>query len=268
MESASEERQVGWKQYRRYVDGALITAAGLGHADIVQLLLQGGALVNEGHGAVDPIVLFRAYSRAKREAMLVDMGENASWFNVYRQSDFAQAFRRDKALRRAVLKGHTQIVRLLLEAQAEIRDENDFLLRDAARFGHVDIVKLLLEAGADVHASRDDALTRAAIGGHVEVVLALLEAGADMRARKSMAYQGALDRRQTDVVRVFHSLVPARRPIDVVMERGWNAVDWVTVLNVVMTALLMYNFQPFRMAYLALVILYGNYPTGVEFTDL
>ncbi len=47
----------------------------------------------------------------------------------------------------------------------------------------VDMIKVLLDAGADVRANDDEALQWASNGGHAEVVRMLLNAGADVRTQ-------------------------------------------------------------------------------------
>ncbi len=51
----------------------------------------------------------------------------------------------------------------------------------AARYGHADVVRLLLDAGADVNAKdewNETALMFAAMSGHEDIVQLLTEAGA------------------------------------------------------------------------------------------
>ena len=60
------------------------------------------------------------------------------------------------ALINASENGYTKIVKVLLEAEADIHADNDNALRWAAEKGHTETVKVLLEAGADVHALDDD----------------------------------------------------------------------------------------------------------------
>jgi ankyrin repeat protein len=58
----------------------------------------------------------------------------------------------------------------------------DTALMWAAAAGHVDVVRLLIEAGADVRAVDDEGVTAlhlARANGHTEVAAALLAAGAD-----------------------------------------------------------------------------------------
>lgn len=95
------------------------------------------------------------------------------------------------ALVLAAAKGHTRVVRLLLERGADPSAKTRTgsyagerlplqALAVAAAHGHLDIVRLLLRAGAEVNHSityNQDALTAAAAGGHTEIVRELLTAG-------------------------------------------------------------------------------------------
>lgn len=84
----------------------------------------------------------------------------------------------------AVVKGHTCIVRMLLEAGIEpnssVWHETPALV-EAARQGHVDIVQVLIAAGANVNGGFYKVpLYAAAREGHLEVVRVLLDAGANI----------------------------------------------------------------------------------------
>lgn len=70
-----------------------------------------------------------------------------------------------------------EIVKLLLEAGADINAEDGAALEKASYFGLIEIVKLLLDAGADVYAGDHCALHSAEWEGHGEIVKLLLEKG-------------------------------------------------------------------------------------------
>ena len=88
----------------------------------------------------------------------------------------------------AAALGYLEVVRMLLEAGADMNAENQdrsTALMFAAHNGHLEVVQVLLEAGADKNAAKQDgatALMLAAEDGHLEVVQLLLEAGADKNA--------------------------------------------------------------------------------------
>lgn len=62
----------------------------------------------------------------------------------------------------------------------------------AAYNGHLPVVRLLLEAGADLHAATNDgetAVYAAALNGHLPVVQHLLESGAELQSMSHFASQ-------------------------------------------------------------------------------
>ncbi|KAL0639987.1 hypothetical protein Q9L58_000815 [Maublancomyces gigas] len=91
--------------------------------------------------------------------------------------------------------GHEEVVKMLIEAQANIDTLSSIhsgrtALQGAAGNGHQGIVRVLLDAGADVDASPSESVGRTALQaaaeyGHEEVVQMLLRAGADIEAPPS-----------------------------------------------------------------------------------
>jgi hypothetical protein len=90
----------------------------------------------------------------------------------------------NKALRMASRIGHTDIVRLLLQAGADVHARKDMALRAASEYGRKDIVRVLLQAGAKMQ-TYDNPLVLASRYGHTEVVRLLLDAGTDCRVLES-----------------------------------------------------------------------------------
>lgn len=71
---------------------------------------------------------------------------------------------------------------ILLNAGANVHEDNDALLRDAAFAGNTQIVKLAFEYGANVRANNDEAL-KSALGNSIrapEIICMLIERGANV----------------------------------------------------------------------------------------
>jgi len=111
--------------------------------------------------------------------------------------------RDDYALRYASYHGHTEVVKLLLEAGADVHTWDDYALRSASYHGRAELVRVLLEAGADVHTWDDYALRSASYHGRAELVRVLLEAGADAGARDDHALRSASYRGHDEVVKIL-----------------------------------------------------------------
>lgn len=87
----------------------------------------------------------------------------------------------EKALTGAILKGHTDMVRLLIESGGNLYSA----LREAPGEGHEEIVRLLLERGVDINEQKNrssSALQVASFHGREKVVQLLIVNGADVNA--------------------------------------------------------------------------------------
>ncbi|EDU43191.1 ankyrin repeat domain containing protein [Pyrenophora tritici-repentis Pt-1C-BFP] len=116
------------------------------------------------------------------------------------------------ALQAASERGHTEIVKLLLDKGADVNAQGGLhgnALQAASERGHAEVVKLLLDNGADVNAQGGDygnALQAASERGHKEVVELLLDNGADVNAQGGdyrNALQAASEGGHTEVVELL-----------------------------------------------------------------
>ena len=91
------------------------------------------------------------------------------------------------ALHLAAQKGHIEIVRVLLDAGADVNPTEDMVgttaLMFASQNGHIEVVELLLQAGADVHAAQDRALFQAASINDTKIMKLLLDEGANVNVQ-------------------------------------------------------------------------------------
>jgi cell wall assembly regulator SMI1/ankyrin repeat protein len=79
----------------------------------------------------------------------------------------------------------------------QLNENEDYPLTDAAEHGHAEIVKILLDAGAEVDRAEPrfgkTPLIGAAWGGHAEVVRMLIGAGADVHARDKKLFTALME---------------------------------------------------------------------------
>ncbi|VDO41744.1 unnamed protein product [Brugia timori] len=169
------------KEHRNVSDYTpLSLAASGGYVDIVNLLLNNGAEINSRTGSklgISPLMLAAMNGHAAATKILLERGSD---INSHIETN------RNTALTLACFQGRTDVVRLLLEynANVEHRAKTGLTpLMEAANGGYVDVGELLLTAGADpnsspVPSSRDTALTIAADKGHHKFVEMLIHARA------------------------------------------------------------------------------------------
>ncbi|GMT22656.1 hypothetical protein PFISCL1PPCAC_13953, partial [Pristionchus fissidentatus] len=174
------------KEHRNVSDYTpLSLAASGGYVDIVNMLLEMGAEINSRTGSklgISPLMLAAMNGHKDATRVLLEKGSD---INAQIETN------RNTALTLACFQGRTEVVRLLLQynANVEHRAKTGLTpLMEAANGGYVDVGQLLLEAAADpntspVPSSRDTALTIAADKGHEKFVDLLLRNGAAVDAR-------------------------------------------------------------------------------------
>jgi len=159
---------------------ALLKAAWKGHAEIIRLLLSKGADPSIATKTKWTPLMFAARDGHRNTVSVLLRSGKAGSVDAGDRKGVT-------ALRKAVVAGHTSIVRALLVAGARIdahEPDGQTLLMMAALHGHTDVAHVLLEVGhaVDLDAVDKDeetALLKAAWKGHAEVVRLLLSKGAD-----------------------------------------------------------------------------------------
>ncbi|KAL6805396.1 ankyrin repeat-containing domain protein [Trichoderma sp. SZMC 28012] len=156
----------------------LYDASRNGYKQIVQMVLDNGADVNDQNGLFGDAALQVASGAGHREIVQMLLGNGA---NVNQGVN-----NNGTALQAASYGGHGEIVRILLDNGADVHMTSHFnsvtALVDASRMGHRDIVQMLLDSGANVNQQGPGgtALQEAVIYGHGEIVQILLNNGANV----------------------------------------------------------------------------------------
>lgn len=135
---------------------ALVLSARKGQADVVQVLLDGGADVHFGADTA----LWNASACGHTETARVLLVNGA---NINPHCDGYSEGGRTSPLFAAACAGQEKTVKFLLESGADVHVENDLPLVCAAQYYWPRVVQALLDGGADVHA-RNDFAVKAALG--------------------------------------------------------------------------------------------------------
>ncbi len=173
-------------------EAAIAAAAQNHHMDIVEMLIHAGADPNgkndRGTTAFYDVAALGDIRVAK---LLIESGADVNIGNFW-----------GTALCQAATKGHTEMVKLLLDANTEPGSA----LADAA---NLDIIKMLLKAGSDVNVRNwktwTSLMTSAARGDEASVKF-LLQAGADVNAKnggKRTAASLAMEGRHYEIVELL-----------------------------------------------------------------
>jgi ankyrin repeat protein len=148
------------------------------------------------------------------------------------ESDANVHYGQNSPLQQACLRGHLQIVKVLLKYGANVHVCDDNALWYAVRHGHIKVVELLLENGANVHAERDIAIRRCIRVGteqdSVHLAKILLSWGADIHACNEESLRFAVECNRVQVTKFL-----LENGADVNILRKYVGVenDMATLLN-------------------------------------
>lgn len=169
---------------------ALIAAASRGHREIVQLLLNNGARVDEtGENKIHGTALYEAAGGGYRDIVQLLLNHGAQINSVGEKTGMA--------LNAPVARGRREMVRFLLDNGAQINStggEYGTALHLAAACGHWEMVQFLLDNGAEINGIGGKyglALYTAAARGHRDIVQLLLDNGAKVNNDHSGGLHGS-----------------------------------------------------------------------------
>ncbi len=156
-------------------------AASIGNADLVKLLLEHGAQVDEAIRDLDtisydsiyatPLQLASEYGQKKVVQLLLTAGANVN----------TKSKDNTTPLYRAVKNSHSDVVQLLIQAGATVNSPNFSYLMRAIHIGNTNIVRQLIQAGENVNGPSPgySPIVVAAYAGNLPLVKLLLEFGAE-----------------------------------------------------------------------------------------
>lgn len=99
-----------------------------------------------------------------------------------------------------------EMLKLLIEAGADVTVKNNIAIAIAAEIGNEKIMDMLIEAGADIRANNDKALIYAATAGQLKIVKKLISLGADITAQEHGPMRWAGTARQEEIVEYLAKL--------------------------------------------------------------
>ena len=149
---------------------AIWTAIEFKHPEVVKLLIDAGANVNEaGEYGQTMVMLASDHKNLEILNLLIQAGADVNRPNDYKIAPLASAAE----------QGNKEIVEALIKAGANVNARNTYggtALQVAVMRGSIDIVKMLIDSGADVARDRAELLEIAKREKHTEIEKLIREA--------------------------------------------------------------------------------------------
>ncbi len=132
----------------------------------------------------------------------------------------------DAPLTIAAERGYVEIVRMLIDAGANVNFENDNItaLMSAVKNNHVKIVRMLIGAEANVNTDGDTALIIAVEGNHVEIVRMLIDAGVDVDHQDYTEFTALMAAARAGKEKIVRMLIDAGADLEIVDNENETAL--------------------------------------------
>jgi ankyrin repeat protein len=196
LEAGADIENKGGADLTPLMNAALVREPSAAYFDIVQLLLDRGALVSQDLLSSVQLRINILEENADAGMVNPEAVEAWTWFLKFLQLAQIRQLRpklehpsaADAQLLKAADEGQLDDLAAAIRAGANVNvsdDQDISALRWAARGGHSETVKALLDAGADASQKSSlgwTALIQAVIAGSPETVSVLIERGADVKA--------------------------------------------------------------------------------------
>jgi len=181
-EDLNDEYRLSYKVPPCVNNCALLHACEEGRTEIVELLIEYGADINFNtdknkeiyHFEIEELTPIMKASHNDNNEIVLLLLNKGADIKNYG----------DKLLFNAVNNGSIEIIKILLERGVDIKKCCDRLLLNAVKNGHLEIIKLLLECGADIKKCCEGLLLNAVKNDNLEIIKLLLECGADHKLLK------------------------------------------------------------------------------------
>ena len=172
----------------------------------------------------DFLELCKSGDVAKVERAIIN-GANVEAFSY-------QDHRKDSALMWATRKGHSEVVKILLQNGADVNAKNLYgttALMWSARKGYPEVAEILLQSGAEVNDTNNygsTALLWAAKYGNIEMIEVLLNNGANVNAKANNGFTALIRAAMGNHLHIAEILLEHGADINAKDNKGWTALKW------------------------------------------
>ena len=214
--------------YKSILRDVLISAASGNHKQCAKYLIKaiGNVNMQDNYG-------FTALMAAVQSGHMDTVAQSGHTDIVEMKADVDKQNKKDgfTSLRMAAKKGYLDIVKYLIEADADVNlqdKKGDLALIMAANQGHIDTVRYLIEANASVNMQNEEgatALLLAAQNGHMDIVKCLIQLNSNVNMQSKDGYTALIVAAQKGNMDIVRYLIEANAKVDMQTENGLTALQ-------------------------------------------